>query len=74
VARLGDGGGNVGSPLWAPVGGDKPLPYIQGGPPPCHVIAPGLLCSSVDLARRSTRHPLTNYPNEPLASLKAERH
>ena len=44
-----------------------------GGPPPCHVIAPGLLSSAIALAPRSTWHPLTNHPNEPLAPLKAVR-
>jgi hypothetical protein len=53
------------------MGGDKPLPYIKGGPPPCHVIAPDPLFSPMALALRSTWHPLTNHPNEPLAPVKA---
>jgi hypothetical protein len=74
VARLGDGVGNVGEPpLRAPMGGVEPLPYIQGGPPPCHAIAPDHPCSSMVLALRLTWHPLTNHPNEPLAPVKAVR-
>jgi hypothetical protein len=70
VVRLGDGVGNAGSPLRAPMGGVKPLLYIQDGPPPCHVIAPDLLCSAMALALRSTWHPLTDHPNEPLAPVR----
>ena len=55
------------------MGGVKPLPIIQGGPPPCHVIAPDLFCPAIALALRSTWHPLTNHPNEPQAPLKAVR-
>ena len=43
-----------------------------GGPPPCLVIARDLLCSVKALVLRSTRHPLSNHPNKPLAPLKAE--
>ena len=43
----------------------------DGGPPPRLVIAPHLLCSMKDLAPRSTRRPLSNHPNEPLAPMKA---
>ena len=41
-----------------------------GGPPPRLVIAPHLLCTMKDLALRSTRRPLSNHPNEPLAPVK----
>ena len=42
----------------------------MGGPPPRLVIAPHLLCTMKDLALRSTRRPLSNHPNEPLAPVK----
>jgi hypothetical protein len=53
------------------MGGVKPLPYIEGGLPPRHVIAADVRCFAMDLALRSTWHPLTNHPNEPLAPVKA---
>ncbi len=43
----------------------------NGGPSPGLVIAPHLLCPAIDLALRSTRHPLSNHPNEPPAPMKA---
>jgi len=45
----------------------------NGGPPPCLVIAPHLPCPFVDFALRSTRHPLSNHPNEPLAPTRGIR-
>ena len=48
--------------LWDGVGYSD----CNGGPPPRLVIAPQLLCSAMALALRSTWHPLTNHPNEPL--------
>ena len=66
MVRLGDSIGNVGEPLAGSHGRGQALPYIKGGPPPCHVIAPDLWCSAMALALRSTWHPLTNHPNEPL--------
>jgi hypothetical protein len=53
--------------------GVKPLPYIQGGPPPCHVIALDLWCLLMALALRSTWHPLTKHPNEPRAPVRVIR-
>ncbi|MGB5293355.1 MAG: hypothetical protein WBP34_00245, partial [Thermoanaerobaculia bacterium] len=42
----------------------------HGGPPSRLVFAPQLLCSIKDLALRSTRRPLSNHPNEPLAPMR----
>ena len=39
-------------------------------PPLRLVIAPHLLCPIRDLALRSTRRPLSNHPNEPLAPVR----
>ena len=38
-----------------------------GGPPPALSGAPDLLCTPKALARRLSRAPLSNHPNEPLA-------
>ncbi len=50
----------------------RTAPAIQtlaGGPPPRLVIAPHLYCPSTVLALRSTRRPLSNHPDRPLALL-----
>jgi len=39
---------------------------MTGGPPPCLIVAPDLLCSLKAFALRSTRHPLSNHPHKPL--------
>ena len=56
---------------WLAWGTASATQTATGGPPPCHVITLDLLSSAMALALRSTWHPLSNHPNEPLAPKKA---